>query len=106
MKSEAAASEGYFAVDSVLTIVLQYHCFLKGIFMDEMENVRNIRREILAMDKPFCLTDLYSRLERKGITDRGLILRILDELYDEGLIEYDKIEGIVDEADSWAFRIA
>ena len=74
-----------------------------------INDVSNIRKEIMAMEKPFCLTDLYIRLEKKGITDRGLILTVLDELYAEGLIEYDKIEGMVDEPHdevNWAFRIA
>lgn len=74
-----------------------------------INDVSNIRKEIMAMEKPFCLTDLYIRLEKKGVTDRGLILTVLDELYAEGLIEYDKIEGTVDEPHdevNWAFRIA
>jgi hypothetical protein len=64
-----------------------------------------IRKAILEMDKPFCLIDLYRRLEKIGVTDRGLILRVLDELYEEGLIEYDKIEQTVDEP-VWGFKIA
>lgn len=30
--------------------------------------------------------------EREGITDRGLVLKVLDVLYEEGLIDYDRIE--------------
>ena len=80
-----------------------------GLNMIGCNDVDYIRKAILAMDKPFCLTDLYLRLEGTGITDRRLILRVLDELDEEGLIEYDRLEGVVDEPSSkanWAFRIA
>lgn len=71
-------------------------------------DVSNIRKEIMAMNKPFCLIDLYLRLEKVGITDRESILTVLDELYDEGLVEYAKIEGMTDKLHDevkWAFRI-
>ena len=69
-----------------------------------------IRTAILGMEKPFCITDLFLRFEKQGITDREIILSVLDELYDEGFIEYDRVSGTVDDPDnnasSWAFKIA
>ena len=68
-----------------------------------------IRGIILRMEKPFCISDLIARMEQKGINDRKLILQVLDEMYEEGVIEYRKNEGIVDSPDSsasWCFCIA
>ena len=68
-----------------------------------------IRYTILKMKKPFCISDLFFRLEKNGFTDRELIIQVLDELYDEGLIDYCKLTGTVDDPDSssgWAFRVA
>ena len=68
-----------------------------------------VRMAILGMDKPFCITDLFLRLEEHGITDREIILSVLDELYDEGFINYDRVNGTVDDTNnnaSWAFKIA
>lgn len=71
-----------------------------------MENVRTeIRQTILAMEKPFCITDLFAALNSVGITNRDLILEILDDLYERGLIEYRRREGIVDDP-KWAFYVA
>lgn len=64
-----------------------------------------IRQTILAMEKPFCITDLFIALDSEGITDRDLILEILDELYERGVIEYRCREGIVDDP-QWAFCVA
>lgn len=75
-----------------------------------MENTRaNIRCAILKMKKPFCIADLYFRLEKQGFRDRELMLQVLDELYDEGLIDYCKQSGIVDDPSAgskWAFQVA
>lgn len=68
-----------------------------------------IRHAILSMEKPFCISDLFSRMAQYGIEDRKLILQVLDELYDEGVIKYQKNEGIVDSPDksaSWCFCVA
>lgn len=75
-----------------------------------MDNTRaQIRFTILEMEKPFCISDLFFRLEKDGFKDRELILQVLDELYDEGLVNYCKMNGIVDNPDSssgWAFQVA
>lgn len=71
-----------------------------------MESIcTKIRQIILAMEKPFCITDLFVTLSLEGITDRDLILEILDELYERGIIEYRRREGVVDEP-KWAFYVA
>lgn len=64
-----------------------------------------IRQIILSMEKPFCIADLFDVLTEQEIENRDLILQILDELYNEGLIDYRRHDGIVDEP-IWAFHIA
>lgn len=66
-----------------------------------------LRNAILDMETPFCLTDLYYHMEKKGFTDRKMILQVLDELYDDGLIVYDRVKETVDAPDMmWAFCVA
>lgn len=64
-----------------------------------------IRQTILAMEKPFCIADLFIALDSRGVDDRNLILEVLDELYERGLIEYRRREGVVDDP-KWAFHVA
>lgn len=64
-----------------------------------------IRRVILSAEEPFCTTDLFDDLDSEGITDRDLILEVLDELYDRGLIEYRHQASIVNDP-QWAFSVA
>lgn len=64
-----------------------------------------IRQIILSMKKPFCIADLFVVLDSEGISDRDLILEVLDELYARGLIEYRRREGVVDDP-KWAFYVA
>ena len=67
-----------------------------------------VRKIILGMKKPFCISDLLSRLKEKGIYDSALIIQVLNELYEEGLVDYDRKSGMVDEPDSseWAFYVS
>ncbi|MCM1543316.1 MAG: hypothetical protein NC121_18945 [Blautia sp.] len=51
-----------------------------------------ISRTILNMDIPFKLSQLYEVLEQKGITDRELILDVLNQLYEKGLVDYASVE--------------
>lgn len=51
-----------------------------------------ISRTILNMDIPFKLSQLYEVLENKGITDRELILDVLNQLYEKGLVDYASVE--------------
>lgn len=77
--------------------------------MNKVKNdVRIIRRFIMGQKEPFCLVDIYHRAEREGITDRGLVLNVLDELYEEGLIYYDRINPlpISLKKSQWGFYVA
>lgn len=68
-----------------------------------------IREAILRMDKPFCVSDLIARLHKEGISDTAFIIQVLNELYSEGLVEYNKQTGMVDEPNvtsEWAFSVA
>lgn len=51
-----------------------------------------ISRTILNMEIPFKLSQLYDVLEQKGITDRELILDVLNQLYEKGLVDYASVE--------------
>lgn len=51
-----------------------------------------ISRTILNMEIPFKLSQLYEVLERKGITDKELILDVLNQLYEKGLVDYASVE--------------
>ena len=42
---------------------------------------------ILNQTQPFCLSDIINKTDNKG-----LILDVLNELYDEGLVTYECIE--------------
>ena len=65
-----------------------------------MSNESNkIRSALLEQTKPFTLTDIVIRLEKKGLTNKGLIYKEFDDLYYAGLFEYVEVqEGL------WAFR--
>ena len=47
-----------------------------------------IKKTILEIEKPFLMSELFKVLEGKGIKDRRLILRVLDQLLDDGLVDY------------------
>lgn len=76
--------------------------------MVEEEIRMRVRALIISMKKPFCVVNLLIRLEKEGITDQRLILSVLNELYDEGVIIYTEVDGVVDDpnAPKWAFMVA
>lgn len=51
-----------------------------------------ISRTILEMDIPFKISELYSKLDEKGIKDKALILDVLNQLYESGLVDYSSFE--------------
>lgn len=54
-----------------------------------MNNSRSlVRKAILEMTEPFHLEDLYDRLLKQDITDKGLVLQVMEELYRETLVDY------------------
>lgn len=60
-----------------------------------------ISNVIMSMDRPFNVSDLFSRLAKEGVTDRSLILDVLDCMCECELISYEEIKD-----DCWAFNVA
>lgn len=59
-----------------------------------IESIRSaIRKAIIEMEEPFCKVDLLSRLEKQGFENKGLIIEVFNEMFDEGLIKYEKVIG-------------
>lgn len=54
---------------------------------------------ILNMDRPFKISQLLNIMEAKGVNNKQLVLDILDQLCDSGLIKYSEIED-----DIWAYK--
>ena len=48
-----------------------------------------IKSTILEINKPFLISELFTELEKKGIHNKILILGVLDQMLDEGLVSYD-----------------
>lgn len=60
-----------------------------------------IRQTILSMERPFNVSDLFYLLKKKyDITNRQLILNILEELCESGVIKYSEVFD-----DCWAFAV-
>ena len=67
-----------------------------------------LREFILKQQGPFCLLNLYIRAEKQlGITDQRLIDKVLDEVYQEGNVEYREITPPPKDPESatWAFYV-
>ncbi|MBQ7240662.1 MAG: hypothetical protein IJS56_04390 [Bacilli bacterium] len=64
-----------------------------------------IRHRILSQTKPFCLVDLNNRINKNNDADKGLIIDELDQLYDAGLIEYDKVVSEDKGFSGYAFQV-
>lgn len=57
--------------------------------MEQIEQRRIIRDEILGMKKRFSRQDLFLKIrEKHGIKDRRLILSLLDQLCDTGAVTF------------------
>lgn len=57
--------------------------------MDEVDQRRIVRAEILGMKKRFSRQDLFLKIRDKhGIKDRRLILSVLDQLCDTGAVTF------------------
>ena len=56
--------------------------------MNERERVW---KAILNQTKPFCTADLFNRLEKQSITDKELIMQVLNELFETGLVSYGQV---------------
>lgn len=67
-----------------------------------MCNIREtIQQAILSMEFPFNLSDLFYTLHKNyKIEDRALIIEVLDELCENGMIDYSEVHD-----DCWAFEV-
>ena len=54
---------------------------------------------ILGMEKPFKISQLLCEAHRYGIENDDLVLDILDQLCESGIIKYSEIEN-----DVWAYK--
>ena len=68
------------------------------MFLNDLSRI--IKETILNMERPFNVSDLLYRLALKGVTNRTLILEVLDELCENELIDYSEINN-----DCWAFSV-
>ena len=70
-----------------------------------MSEIKEIRKAIQGMTIPFCINDLLYRLEQKGLGSKGFILKVLNDMYDEGLVGYDHIATCLDGERLYGFYI-
>lgn len=54
---------------------------------------------ILGMDRPFKVSQLLAETDKRGIINKDLVLEILSQLCESGLIKYSEIDD-----DVWAYR--
>lgn len=67
----------------------------------ELTQRQIIRTVILGMTTPFNKADLFYLLESKhGVSNRNLVLKILDELCDSGVVKFTEIKDNV-----WGFVV-
>ena len=65
-----------------------------------------VRQEVLKLDTPFCIMNILVYFEEKDITNTNLILNVLSDMYNEGIIEYVDVEHSDDPyAATSAFRV-
>ena len=64
-----------------------------------MSDIEIIIEAIIEMDKPFRITDLYIKLKQEhNIDDRKMILEVLQDLLNNGVVNYLEISDNV-----WAY---
>lgn len=66
---------------------------------DKINTEMKICDVILGMDKPFKISHLLMETGKHGITNRDLVLDVLSQLCESGLIKYSEVED-----DIWAYR--
>lgn len=66
--------------------------------MSEREKKDRIAELIIEIEKPFSLAGLFFVCHKKGITDKDLVLEVLEELCDLGIINYSEIQD-----ECWAY---
>ena len=55
--------------------------------MEKQATRQEIRKMIMSQSKPFCLIDLYRRIETIKPANRSLVLEVLDQMFLEGLVD-------------------
>ena len=66
--------------------------------MSERETIEKIANIIIEIEKPFSLLGLIHVCAQKGINDVDLILEVLDDLCESGIVNYSEIKD-----DCWAY---
>ncbi len=66
--------------------------------MTEREIKNRIANIIISIEKPFSLSGLFYVCNDVGIVDRDLILEVLEDLCDAGIVSYTEIND-----DCWAY---
>lgn len=62
--------------------------------MSLAEHKQKIARYIIDLKNPFKVSELYQKLEENNIsTDKEIILDVLNELYQNGLVDGKELEG-------------
>lgn len=51
-----------------------------------------VRKVILELDKPFKMSELFDKLSAYGISDRVMVLTVLNSLLDNGLVQCSDVE--------------
>ena len=51
----------------------------------------NARKAILNIKEPFCISDLFTYMGQIGFSNRRMVLQLLNELFEDGLIDYVRI---------------
>ncbi len=64
-----------------------------------MSDYERAKAIILKRDKPFFLSDLVNVMIDAGIKDRNVIYNALDDLCEEGIVTYERANGLIDESD-------
>lgn len=54
-----------------------------------------IKKIILEMDIPFKISDLFRELSQIGVTDKALILDVLNSLLNSGLVKHSDVQDDV-----------
>ena len=58
---------------------------------DKWTASKKIRKKILNISVPFCMMDLYKIVNPNEEYDKKLVTWVFNELYEEGLIKYEKL---------------
>ena len=64
----------------------------------------SVRQHIFNQTEPFCLTDICNRIDKIEPTDHNLILSVLDEMYEEGLVSFEHLPEKKGNTE-WAFVV-